>query len=124
MLGSRDALSFDIAAYNSFVDGFGEAAIESDWKAIASTETVNARENSGISGDGGAPVYNLAGERVANDYADFLDGSLEARISTSEDGSTYRSKGCWCGRASLSRAARPRISYTGYRTRTGNRRQK
>lgn len=41
----------------------------------------------------------MAGERVANDYADLWDGGLEARISTSEDGSTYGSEGVlvWSG---------------------------
>ena len=40
--GSRDAMSFDIADYNSFVNGFGDVAIESDWKAIATTLDVDA----------------------------------------------------------------------------------
>ena len=87
--GSRDATSTDIEDYNSFVDGHGDFAIASDWKVIGSTSSVDARDNtsSNPNADGaGVPLYNLAGERVANDYADLWDGDLINAIGTNEYG--------------------------------------
>ena len=84
--GQRDATSTDIADYNAFVDIAGDIAIASDWKAIASTETVNARDNTGTTGDGGVPIYNLAGELVANHYADLWDESIQNFINVDEFG--------------------------------------
>ena len=51
--------------YNTFVDGYGDVARESDWKVIGSTASLNARINTGTADGGGVPIYNLAGRRVA-----------------------------------------------------------
>jgi hypothetical protein len=66
--------SNDIAAYNAFVDGFGETLIAGhDWRAIASTNTVDARDNTstvpGADDPDGIPIYRLDGLRVAASYA-------------------------------------------------------
>jgi hypothetical protein len=75
----RDATSPNIADYNAFVQA--QANLNPDlagisWKAIASTETVDARNNALIS----APVYNLAGVNIASGFADIWDGSINAPI--------------------------------------------
>lgn len=71
----RDAIfSSDIEDYNSFVDAIGETVLASDWKAIASTEDVNAWENTETGdvsrGDvvDGVPIYLLESTRFADDY--------------------------------------------------------
>ena len=85
--GTMTAESGDIADYNAFVDGFGDIAIASDWKAIASTEGgVDAHDNIGTAGGDGVSIYNLAGERVANNYSDFWDGSIQTAIKYDESG--------------------------------------
>jgi len=66
----------------------GDVAVESDWKAIASTATVDAIENTGTTGGGGVPIYNLAGQLVAEDYDDLWDGSILNSIHIDENGSS------------------------------------
>ncbi|MDG2384123.1 MAG: hypothetical protein P8N76_20805 [Pirellulaceae bacterium] len=57
--------SDEMEDYNTFVDGYGDVARESDWKVIGSTASLNARINTGTADGGGVPIYNLAGRRVA-----------------------------------------------------------
>ena len=87
--GSRNAESANIDDYNSFVDEFGDDAIASDWKAIASTPTVSARDNTNtIPGtDGtGIPIYNLMGDPITNSYANLWDGGIFAPINIDQTG--------------------------------------
>ena len=86
--GARSALSPSIEVYNDFVNAFGDVAVESNWKAIGSTETVDAIENTGTAGGGGVPIYNLAGQLVAENYGDLWDGSLLNKIDIDENGAT------------------------------------
>ena len=62
-------------------------AYSSHFKVLGSTATVNARSHTGTTGSGGVPIYWLNGAKVADDYADFYDGSWTNRLSaTLEDG--------------------------------------
>lgn len=91
---TRDATSSDIGDYNSFVAGVaagesGLAALGTTWKAIGSTTSVHAHDNtdSNPAVDGtGVPIYRLDGTRIANNYVDLWDSSLIAPVATFEDG--------------------------------------
>ena len=68
---TRTAQSASIEDYNTFVDGFGDNAIASDWKAIASTPTVDAIDNTGTTAQAtSVPIYNLKDQLVASTYSD------------------------------------------------------
>ena len=41
---------------------------------VGSTAAIDARDNTGTTGTG-VPIYWLNGRKVANNYADFYDGS-------------------------------------------------
>ena len=74
---SSQAVSTDIADYNAFVSGAAAAdtalnALGTTWSAIASTATVDARDN--VSNAMFVPIYNLVDAKVAFDNADLFDG--------------------------------------------------
>jgi hypothetical protein len=64
---------------------------------------VDARDNTSTnpSTDGtGVPIYNLNGERIADDYADLWDGSLDIRIRYDQTGSAVvNPAAAWTGSA-------------------------
>jgi hypothetical protein len=123
--GTRDATSTDIADYNSFVNA--QAALvsatgfpTSGWAAIASTESVDARDNTGTNPSAGAgvPIYRVDGVRIADDYADLWDGGrLAANLSVTQQGDPYPNTVppcasfpyclAWTGTSSLGTAASP-----------------
>ena len=85
----RKATSLDIADYNTFVqdlaaaghtgirpyaDGFNVVGCTASMPGFPAG--VNARDNTGTTGTG-VPIYWLKGNRVANNYADFYDGSWD-----------------------------------------------
>ena len=85
---TRDATSTDIADYNTFVSTRAAAGVTAmqtyanDFTALVSTESVNARTNTLTRAtDTDAPIYRArsgtvsANDRVADDYADFYDGT-------------------------------------------------
>ena len=91
---SRAADSTDIAVYDAYVQGriaaIGHSEIKayaSHFKVLGSTAAVNARTHTGTTGTAGIPIYWLNGQKVADNYGDFYDGSwtnaLSARL---EDG--------------------------------------
>ncbi len=88
---TRDATSTDIADYNTFVQtaaASGHTDIQSfseNFKVLASTASVAARDNTTTTGIGVA-IYWLNGNQVADDYGDFYDGSWDSNAPTSEDG--------------------------------------
>ena len=99
--GSRDALSSNIEDYNTFVTN--QAALNSalnsitTWKAIGSTLTIAARDNTGTNpATIGVPVYRLDGVRIANNYADLWDGFLFERLQIDEMG-TPKDTAVWTG---------------------------
>ncbi len=79
----RNAVSANIADYNTHVQNDaadGHAAIRpysSAFRVLASTTTVNARDNAMTTGTG-VPIYWLGGARVADNYSDFHDGSWDS----------------------------------------------
>jgi hypothetical protein len=77
--------SSDINVFNDFVTEVANSSYElvslnTSWKAIASTDSVDARDNTATNPNVsvGVPIYNLVGVRIANNYADLWDGSLIA----------------------------------------------
>ena len=80
---SRNASDSDIDVYNTFVQNLvatnGHADIKAHsatFRMLGSTETVDARDNTGTTGTGVA-IYWLGGAQVADDYADFYDGDWD-----------------------------------------------
>jgi hypothetical protein len=87
--GSRDATSTEIADYNAFVQAEAERSgvitegYGISWFAIASTETVHARDNALVQ----APVYLLDGTtKIADGFDDIWDASLDAPLNLSQFG--------------------------------------
>jgi hypothetical protein len=123
--GTHTAVSNDISDYNSFVNA--QAALvsvagfpASGWKAIASTESIDARDNTATNpSDGdGYPIYRVDGVRIADDYTDLWDGSrLAAHLSITQQGDPYPNTVppcasfpyclAWTGTSSIGTAASP-----------------
>lgn len=90
----RDATSSDIADYNAFVTALADAvpellALGATWTAIASTSTVDARDNTNTNPGTavGVPIYLLDGTLLVIDNADLWDGALPAPLNVDETGS-------------------------------------
>lgn len=103
---TRDALSSNIDDYNTFVNGVANTppspiAGFTTWTAIASTATFAARDNTathpGVSPD--APIYDLAGNLIANNNADLWDGSLATAIRRTEAVVIVNGATVWTGSA-------------------------
>ena len=62
-------------------------AYSAGFKVIGCTETVDAIDNTGTTGTG-VPIYWLDGDKVADDYADFYDGSWDSSSPTTETGAS------------------------------------
>ena len=99
----RDASATAIATYNTFVQNraaAGHTAIQtysSRFKVVGSTSAVDARDNTGTVGTG-VPIYWLNGDQVADDYADFYDGSWDSSSFRNESGNTAGSQfSVWTG---------------------------
>ena len=86
-----DAQSSDIGTYNSFVQARANVhtaclqPFKDEFRALISTGTVDARDNTATAPAGisytsgeGVPIYWVKGGKVADDYADFYDGTLES----------------------------------------------
>jgi hypothetical protein len=100
----RDATSLNIADYNAFVTAVAAsmpelAALGTTWTAIASTPTVDARDNTATNylTDWGVPIYHLAGARVADHYHDLWDGTLDAALRIDESGVFLPGQDAWTG---------------------------
>ena len=100
-----DALSSNIADYNSFVTAVAAgvpelAALGTTWTAIVSTEDDDARDNTETNPfiDGvGVPIYRLDDTRLADDNADLWDGSLAAVLDIDESASATSTINVWTG---------------------------
>lgn len=104
-----DATSDQISIYNGFVQSAADNsapvnALGLTWSAIASTSSVDARDNTGTNPntDGaGVPLYLLDGTKIADDYNDLWDGSIDAPLNLTETGVTLISAGefdpVWAG---------------------------
>ena len=78
----RDGSSTDIANYNTFVQTRAAAgdtdiqAYSDGFNAVGCTEDVDATDNTGTTGTG-VPIYWLNGNKAADDYNDFYDGTWD-----------------------------------------------
>ena len=102
------AMSHDVGHYNSLAQtaaARNSKLINSDgdhfggeFRAIVSTAATDARDNTASTGRG-VPIYFLGGNKVANDYADFYDGSWNPRYgnATNEMGRARYSGLIWTG---------------------------
>ena len=96
------ATSSDIATYNAFVDNAANAGGAmaglggTTWSALASTPTVNAIDNTGLTGAKAESFFLLDNTKIADNYADFWDGHTGAeRIDVSETGGSPLDSGGW-----------------------------
>ena len=86
----RNALSTDIADYNTFVQDRAAAghadirAYSGGFGVIGCTAAVDARDNTATTGTG-VPIYWLDGAKVADDYADFYDGSWADEVNDKDE---------------------------------------
>ncbi len=105
---TRDASATDIATYNTYVQTrakAGHSAISDScgnlFKVVGSTSAVDARANADTeSTDTAALIYWLNGAKVADDYADFHDGSWDSSAGKNESGGTVSSSTrIWSGSA-------------------------
>ena len=93
---SRNASSTDIATYNSFVQNRAAAghadirAYSSQFRAIASTASVDARDNTATTGTG-VPIYWLNGNKAADNYADLYDGTWDDEGNRKDENGNARS---------------------------------
>lgn len=108
---TRDALSTNIADYNTFVTNVANsvpqlAALGTTWTAIASTSAVNARTNTSTdptpAGPTGVPIFNLIDQMIATDYDDLWKGSLgtgpgSPNINANEFGTAIDNIVVWTG---------------------------
>ncbi len=105
----RDATSTDIADYNAFVTAAANsqaslAALGTIWTAIASTSTVNARDNTStvpssvVGGSTGVPIYLLNDTQLVGSYDALWSGTLGNSLSIDETGETTTGSGLvWTG---------------------------
>ena len=102
----RDATSAAIADYNTHVKnaagaGHGDIrAYSSGFRAIASTETVDAVGNANLALDPSfGKIFWFNGDKVADDHADFLDGSWDSLSAKNQAGANAAGSGTivWTG---------------------------
>lgn len=110
---SHNGYSSDIAVYNSFVTYVANAVddlqdLGATWTAIASTATVDARDNTNTNPvvSPGVPIFTTAGVLIAHDNADLWDGRLSAPLREDEIG-VSRAGRVWTGTNSEGRARYP-----------------
>ena len=95
---SRNATSAAIADYNNHAindAGAGHSAIrgfKNGFRVIASTETVDARDNAGLTGTGVKIYWMGSNNRVADDYADCSTARGTPRARPTRTGAPRRSR--------------------------------
>ncbi len=103
---TRNALSTEIKDYNKFVDGVAEAVPElaelyQDWRAIGSTATVSARDNTSTdpspAGPNGVPIFLLNDTKLVDDYDDLWDDSIDIDFDRNENGDAVSQTLVWTG---------------------------
>lgn len=112
--GIRDATSSIVGDYNTFVNtaanasGTLTAPLGTTWTAIASTATVDARDNTGTnpSAATGVPIFLVDGStQIALNNADFWDGSLASPLNQTEFGNSTSNLFVWTGSSSSGTAS-------------------
>lgn len=123
---TTDATSTDIGDYNAFANSAANdldgntgslvAGLGVAWKCLGSTELVSAKVNTNTyaAGDVGyqagndVPIYNLAGQLMADTNAHLWDGELDNRVTYNEEGTAYDwNAEVWTGSSSAGVANRP-----------------
>ncbi len=106
-----NAESTDIDDYNALVQKRAAVAVEGNllgfsgrFRVLGSTMTVDARDNTDTApaganyvADEGEPIYWLKGDMVADDYADFYDGSWDSRAGRTESRRSSYTGEVWTG---------------------------
>ena len=99
----RTAEATDIATYNTWVQDLAAAGhtdiqdYSATFRAVGSTEDVDARDNTVTTGTGVA-IYWLGGNKVADNYADFYDESWDEEASMrNESGTEEAGVSAWTG---------------------------
>jgi len=96
------ATSDDIATYDAIVqaaaagletEGYGLAT---QYKVLGSSSNAYARDHTGTNTSPGLPIYNTAGLKVADDYADLWAYDIDAAVGYNESGD-MRSVNVWTG---------------------------
>jgi hypothetical protein len=94
--GTYSGTYSNIGAYNGFVTA--EAALSTSlpqgvtWKAIASTITISARQNAPTYPS--IPIYNTAGQRIADNGSTFWSGAESAFMEFDQNGDSV-ARGLW-----------------------------
>jgi hypothetical protein len=114
VFGTRTAFSSDIADYNAFVTTVANSvpdlvALGTTWSAIASTATVDARDNTNTnpSASVGSPIFTLDGAMIAVDNAGLWSGSLLSPLEISQTGSGTPPGSVWTGSDATGVASNP-----------------
>ncbi len=102
---TRDARAATNGVYDAFVENrakAGHSAITDGcagkFAALISTQGWSARQNTSTrSSDTDASIWWLAGQKVADDYADFYDGSWDSRDHKNEHGTRTSHDRVWTG---------------------------
>ena len=90
----RNGSSSDIAVYDAWIQNRAAAghadilAYKSGFTAVGCTETVDARDNTSTTYtviDRGVPIYWITGNKVAEDYADFYDGTWQDEANPKDE---------------------------------------
>ncbi len=91
-LGTRDALSTDIADYNAFVSAQAAAdpglnGLGTTWTAIASTISVDAQDNTSTNPNvsAGVRIFNTRGQLIAIDNSALWDGNIDNIIYAADE---------------------------------------
>ena len=119
-VGTTNAESQDIDSYNTAIQNHialrGHSAIQpysGGFKIVGSTKDITARENTGTrfnSNVHGVPIYYLNGEKVADDYDDFYDGSWDTRAGKNVAGDSVDiDVGAWTG--SMPDGTQPKVFF-------------
>mgnify|MGYP006908201847 CR=1 FL=1 len=107
---TRNATSGNIADYNSFVTNVANthsalSNLGTTWKAIASTSSIHAKDNTGTNfivdypNNIGVPIYLLDGiTKIADDNVDLWnDGTIDSPLDVNEAGVEVRATDVWTG---------------------------
>jgi hypothetical protein len=108
-LNRTTALSMSIATYDEFVTAEANTSpqlvgLGTTWQTIGSTSSVSAKIHTDTddspAGANGVPIYRLDGQRIADDYDDLWDGSIQNPLYVAQDGTILDTCcGTWTGSA-------------------------
>lgn len=90
--GTTNATSTNVATYNNFVSSAATAvpelnALGTNWNVIGSTGSIEALQNAATPKPGGLPIYLLNDTKLADDYDDLWDASIDVQFNITESGS-------------------------------------